>query len=259
MEGELIPFEVQNDIEALESVMLADEVAEASALIVVNTPQEQAFAATELQNVARRYDALEAAYKRLKEPNDVAIKRLQEFFAEPMKRLKEAEATIKRSLVGFQQRETARVSADRGTRMASIEEQVMTLRAQADEYEVASLIKTTMEEAEECAGKAAECRAKADQLAQTHVPAELVPKASGVSTRANWKGEVTDFNALFEYAAVNPHFRSLFEVDAKAVKNHASMTKGATVIPGLRIFDEGTAAVKRGKPRDRRSPESPSP
>lgn len=257
MEGELIPFEVQTDADTLEAVMLADEVSEGAALIVVNTAQEQAFAAAELQTVARRYDALEAAYKRLKEPNDTAIKRLQEFFAEPMKRLKEAEGSIKRALVGFQQRETARVQEDRRAAMETNEAKVMRLKDEAVENEVASITSTTMEHAEECANRAAELRAQIAQLENVAVPVEQVSKAAGVSTRANWKGEVTDKNKLFEYAFHNPHFRSLFEPDMKAIKNHATMTKGATVIPGLRIFDEGTAAVKRG--RNKRSPESPEP
>lgn len=257
MEGELIPLEVQTDIETLEAVMLADETAEGAALIVVNSAQEQAFAATELQNVARRKDALKAAYKRLKEPNDEAIKRLQDFFAEPIKRLDAAEAAIKRALVSFAQKATALAVAEREQRMGSIEDQVMELRAKADEYEAASLIKMDMTEAEECANKASEFRAQADALAQQHVPIVAPPKAAGVSTRSNWKGEVTDKDALFVYAYENPHFRALFEPDMKAIKNHATMTKGATVIPGLRVYDEGTAAVRRG--RNKRSPESPEP
>lgn len=255
MEGELIPREVQNDADALAVVMEADEVSEACALIVVASPAEQEFAAGELRNIVTKRDAIVAKFKKLREPFDIGIAGLKEFFDQPIKRLDEAERVIKRAIVVFQQREHARVNSERDTRMTSIEDQVMTLRAQADEYDVASLIKPTMEEAEDAAQKAADFRRQADDLAQQHVPTELVAKAEGVSTRANWKSELLDIDALWVYANANPAFRKLFKFDESAANNHAKMTKGAVVVPGLRVFNVGTAAVRR----NRRSAESPQP
>jgi hypothetical protein len=255
MAEELIPLEVQTDAETLEAVMLADEVSEGALLVTVQSPQEQEFAADELKNIVSRRDRLKAAQERLAYPFKVGLDRLNEFFGEPLKRLKVGEDAIRRAIVAYQQQAQAKLLTDRDGRMSTIEEKVMELRAQSDELEVASNIKTNMDEAEECANKAAELRRQADELAQQHVPLERPAQTAGVSTRSNWQGELTDLDKLIDYAYENRQFRTLLTVNQTALNAHAKMTKGAVDVPGVRVYDKGTTVVRR----NRRSAESPQP
>jgi hypothetical protein len=89
-------------------------------------------------------------------------------------------------------------------------------------------------------------RAKAAQeiaASQLAVIAAEGPKADGITTRTNWKFEVTDAAALY---ASRPEL-CIVEPNNAAIRAVVKATKGAA-IPGLRIWQEAAAVVRAAAP-----------
>ncbi len=70
--------------------------------------------------------------------------------------------------------------------------------------------------------------------------------SSGVSTRELWKADVTDLIALVKYVAANPQFVGLLQANQTAIGAMARSLKSTMRIPGVRVWNEGAVAVRRG-------------
>lgn len=253
----VIPNEIAGDPKAMEAVMAADELSDAMQYVEVTSKSELDFAAAELVNIVTRKDEIEATFKRLKEPFQIGINRLREWFDIPIARLVAAEGVLKAKIGQFQRSELARVDEAKRNADTTREEEIAIVRDQLAELEVASITANSVEEANEHARAAEELRGRLNELQSLPPPADIEPaaKAAGVSSRTNWQGEVTDVELLWAAAQDDGTLRALFVVDQAALNRLAKVIKGSREIPGLRIFDKGSVAVRR----NRRSPESPQP
>jgi hypothetical protein len=251
MEGELIPREVENDGAALAIVMEADELSDAAGYIAIASPGELEFAAAELRNIVTKKDAIEATFKRLKEPFQKGIDGLRAFFDMPIKRLNAAEAEIKQRINVYQGHEQAKAAEARREISTTREDRVLELQDKAAEAEAASIIAPNEQRAECLAALATEYRRQIDEIEHADAPVgsvPVVPSAAGVSRRSNWKGEIEEdggIDKLWDAAYKDGTLRNLFKLDESALNNLAKLTKGARKIPGVRFYDKGSVAVRR--------------
>lgn len=248
MQIEFIPAGVQTDGQALAVVMEADELAESMVYVEVNSAAELRLAAEELRNIVTKKDMIEATFKRLKKPFDIGIQQLRDFFDVPIKRLAEAEGMVKGHIASFQLLEQARVSDAKEEVQEVRQTEVERLKSHAADLEIASITASTPEEAEQAAQDAAEVRSQINAIESLPPPTiEGVAKATGISGRANWKGEVIDIDLLHAAVIDDPSLWQLFKIDDSAMNNLAKLTKNTRSIPGLRFFNKGSVAVRRNR------------
>lgn len=108
------------------------------------------------------------------------------------------------------------------------------------------------DEAAAQAGETAEAAAAEIELAEVAplaLPAVAAPKASGISTRHNWKAEVVDFPALVAAAARraadgDPTLLGYLLPNEKALGAMAKALKTQARIPGVRIYAEDGLSVR---------------
>ena len=69
-------------------------------------------------------------------------------------------------------------------------------------------------------------------------------KSQGVSSRANWKGEVTHLPTLIQYVAKNPQFSNLLKVDTTALNALVRSQKELFKMPGAKAVKVTNVAIK---------------
>ncbi len=102
------------------------------------------------------------------------------------------------------------------------------------------------------AAEVAESAAAAIEIADVapvFVPAVVMPAAAGVSTRQNWKHEVTCLADLVCHAADkfrdgDPTFLAYLAADPKSLGQAAKSLKAQARIPGVRVYSEDSLAVR---------------
>ena len=154
----------------------------------------------------------------------------------------EARALLAESAGSYERRERERVEAERvAAEKKAREEADERARAQQAAAEAAAL------EAEK-AGDAA----LAERLIEKAVEAETAPafvapltpfqprmsKVAGVSTRENWKAEVTDKMALIRFVAEHPEWAAVVEPSMTTLNQLARTAKGTLTLPGVRAVSE---------------------
>lgn len=76
--------------------------------------------------------------------------------------------------------------------------------------------------------------------------APTTPKVAGISYRETWSGKLTDIAALIRYAAANPQFMGLLEVNQPALNQLARSMKAQMQIPGVEaVCTRDVAAGRR--------------
>jgi hypothetical protein len=79
------------------------------------------------------------------------------------------------------------------------------------------------------------------------VQAAPVAKPAGVQVRENWQAEVTDLSALIRAVQEGKVGIEVLQPNLAVLRTLAKITKGKTVIPGVRVWNEGTVAYRTGR------------
>ena len=197
-------------------------LASANALSIATVEQYEA-AAGELQAIKGKWNEIEEQRKALVKPIDEARKRLQAFFSGPLGFLEQAEAILKRKLVGFQteQERLRREEQAKADEAARKEREKLAARAAKAEQS------GKVEKAEQLAAAAASVAAPIMQ--------REVPKVAGIKTREVWLFEITD-------AALVP--REYLVVDESRVRRVVQALKADTKIPGVRVYADKSLASR---------------
>ena len=77
------------------------------------------------------------------------------------------------------------------------------------------------------------------------VTAPATPRMQGISSRENWKAEVTNLLALIKFVAANPQFANLLQPNTVAIGGMARSMRSAMNIPGIKVWSESNIAAKR--------------
>lgn len=214
--------------------------------IVIDSPEMLEYGTGELTAIVTRKKQLTEQRMSVTRPMDEAKARIMDIFRGPIDYLEQAERTLKGSIQAYQRRleVEARKQREDAERAARAERE----RLAAEARERAAAAETAAKEGreEEAAQMAAESQSLSMEAAVTVAPRVSVAAApKGLSTRANWKAEVTSMAELVAYVAANPSFINLLTVDATALNALAKAQKEAFSIPGCRAFNDAVVAVRR--------------
>jgi DNA repair exonuclease SbcCD ATPase subunit len=224
-------------------------------------------AADELSAIKRKTKELEAQRVGITKPLDEAKKNVMDLFRRPLEVLAQAEATLKRAMIGYQDEqerlrkaEQARLEAAARAERERLEGEARALREEAERLaaeaaaaQAAANSNTTAESvvaAAQAAAKASEASIQAQVTAEVATmvvaPAAEIsaPKVAGISTRGTWKAEVTDKMALIRFVAANPQFASLLDANQSAINQMAKAMKSTMAIDGVRAYEDKSIAAR---------------
>lgn len=259
---QLVPADIDARAAEIER-QAAEATAQAEALQVRNQAEADQAGAW-LRQVAARKKAAEAERKRLKEPILEAGRRIDQMIKDAMAPFTAAEPVVRQKLGTYQaeqdrirQEEEARLEAERLERerkareareKQEAEERAKREQAEKEAREAAEEIAKAKDEEDRKVAEALaeEARVKAQEAANAEsaiaslpevqlpkVVVEAPPKQEGISTRKEWKSEVTDRDAV-------P--RKYWVLDEKAIQR--DVKAGAREIPGVRIYSVDKLAVR---------------
>ena len=192
--------------------------------IVVDSQEKYELAGGAVRRTAALAKEMDAKRKEMTKPLDDAKKRIMDFFRGPLETLDQAGKVIERKMLAWKaEQDRIRREAEAAAAEAQRKEREK-LQRQAD-----AAAKKGQEE------KAAALQAAAQAAPVAPVIAVPEAKADGISTRAVWKWEVVDRNAI-------P--REFLIVDEKTVGAVVRARGGDTNIAGIRVWAEETI-VKR--------------
>ena len=241
--------------------------------IVIDSHEMYQVAADELAAIKGKVKGLEEQRTKLVAPLNQVVKDINAMFKPPMDFLTQAESTIKRSMLTYQEdvdrrrreeeararaaaeaaRERARIEQERAAtaEKARLEQERLEQERQAALAAGDTVKAAKIEAKAEGAQEVAEARmAGLDGAAATVVAAPVVatvqdiPKVSGVSTRAQWVAEIDNFPAFLAHVAANPQFHNLVKVDEKALGQLAKALKQNLAIPGVKVSEKSILASR---------------
>jgi len=149
-----------------------------------------------------------------------------------LKPAEQAELTVKRLMVSFDNAERRRIAEAQAAREAQA----------VKEAEDERLAQAAAAEAAGDEQKAEAILEEPLHVAPVPVPA-ATPAVQGISGRSNWKGEVTDLRQLLAAIAAGAVPLGLVKIDQGALNAHARLVKDTAVVPGVRIWQERSLAV----------------
>lgn len=252
-------------------------LAEAQGIVIDSNLMYEEAAGT-LATIKGSIKQIEEAKESLLKPVRAIDRAIRDLFDPALNARKEAESTIKRSMLTYtadqerQQQEDRRQAEDAARRerekleaqaaaeRAKAEAEAAEKRRQAEEAAAAhraALAAGNAKEAAKAAAAAARAREEADakeaaglrQQAELNERAQLisvqaetvdVAKVKGASVRKKWKAKVTDKAKLIAFIGANPQFLNLVEIDESALNKMAgAMEKNLeATLPGVETYQE---------------------
>ena len=163
------PSAMQPPAEVTKATQLANTLHASAMLMVIDSPEGYAAAGEELVDLRSRWKAIEAQRVHLKEPYLEGGRRIDAFFAVPLKRLEEAATLVKDRMLVFQRAEDERVARERAERERVEREEREALERQ--QREAAERERQAREESER-AQREAQQRADAEAAEQRRLADE---------------------------------------------------------------------------------------
>lgn len=261
-----------NDIsypEVAQATTIAEQSYELALAVKVDSPEMFEVAGDELRSIVTRRKKIEELRLSLTRPIDVAKARIMDLFRGPTDRLAEGEKLLRDEMTRYQREEREKAEAARREAEAKAaaeraEQERIAREAEAArrkaEAEAAAARKAGDEAAAKAAAEAADAQRQAAEAARERVEladvapptpiATITPKAQGVSSRKNWKCEVTDFKALVIAAADRAKTGDDFLLgfllpNDKALGQAAKSMQSKLVVPGVRAYAEDGLSVRR--------------
>lgn len=183
-------------------------------------------AANDLQDIKRRFKAIDAKRREITIPLDAARHAAMEFFRPALTFLERSEAAIKKAMTKYQaEQEKVRLEMERVSQELARKEQ-----ARLAKLAEAAQAKGQVERADELRDQAA--MLPATTMLQAPPPA---PQPKGISITTHWKFRVVDHEAIpREYLAV----------DMTKIGGVVRAMKGQTRISGIEVFEARNIAAR---------------
>lgn len=220
----VVPIEVQTKLEQTEKLCSTYDN-----YIIENSGAYQV-SAEDLKSIKAKAKELDETRKSLTRPIEESKKKIIALFKVPLDFLAQAEASVKKAMVGWQKKQEEKRRAEEA-RLAEIQRQeAEKLRKQAEkEAARAESLKTEKARAEAKA-KAEKLQAKAvATTAISPVVESKVDDISGIKKRRDWKFRIIDANQI-------P--REYLIPDEKYIGQIVRASKGKKEIPGVEIYFE---------------------
>jgi len=222
--------------------------------MVIDSQETYDLAADELKAIKSKAKTLEEQRTAITGPINKALKAVNDLFRAPGAYLEQAEAIIKRKMIGYTTEQERIAAEQRRKAEAAIRAEQARIAKEAAEREAAAQAEAAKlieaGDAEKAAEVQAEAAIEAASLAATAqvmtapVAAPAVAKVSGVSMRSAWKAECTDKAALVAFVAANPQFLNLLDVNTSALNQMAKAMRETMKIDGVRVYEEKQLASR---------------
>lgn len=223
-----VPAEARAEIDAAAGVL---EVAQAYA---VTSPEMYEAAASELRDIKARFKRLDDWEKSITRPMNAALAGVRAMFKTPKDTLSQAEGSIKRAMLRFQDEQEAK------RRKAEAEAQE---RARKEREKLAARAAAAAEKGQ--AEKAEVLQMQAETVAVPTI-AKQTPTVSGISTREVWSAEVVDIKALCRAIADGVVPEVAVAANMTVLNQQARSLKAALNWPGVRAVSQKSLASGRG-------------
>ena len=220
-----------------QEVEVASYRQEVSALIaslpqVVTTVAEYEAAGSRLRDVKQRSSDLDKLRKSMTRPMDDAKARVMELFRPILGELSSAETILKARMIGFQEREDARVRAEQ----VLIEQERAAVEALAGQAAESGDYEQAMALQDE--------RSALRDAAPGYAKDESGYRpAVGTSTTVRWHAEVVDVAALVLAVAMGEAPLGLLEPNQQALDALARATKAESTLPGVQFVGRRVLAA----------------
>lgn len=241
------------DDKAQQLAVEAKSIHDTALAVIVRSPREYERAAEDLKRVKGKFKEVESCRVHLKEPVLEQGRRIDEFFRAPLKFLTDAEAAIKKALIGYEN-EQKRIAAEKQRELeeaARKEREALEAKARAEreriDREAEELRKKALEAQQsgdsaeankllvQAATKVADSEEKAESIlaeAATKIAPTVsadIPLVAGQSTKTVWRARVVDASKVPDQFKI---------VDDKLIQDYAKATKGKVPVAGLEFYPE---------------------
>lgn len=222
--------EIPDEAQAL--ILEATKTVEVAKSLTINNNEEYETAASQLSAIKKKANELDTKRKSMTKPLDEAKKKIMDLFRDPIQKLNDAEGFIKRGIASYQHKlEMARREEQRKADEAARKE-----RERLERHAAKAAEKGRDEKAQEFEERAS--------MVQAPVVAYEAPKVSGVSTRENWKAEVTDLPALVKAVAEGKAPASFLTANMTEINRVAKALRKDADYPGVRVYSETVVASR---------------
>lgn len=233
---------------------LAENSYEVALAVTIDSQEMLDIAGDELRSIVTRKKEIEELRLSITRPMDEAKSRVMDLFKVPTNRLIDAENLLRTEITRYTQ-EQARIDDQR---RRDHEAQLELERAQQEQIadQAAAEAEAARKSGDIEAAAIATARVEAAQEAILSVdvapPVAVVrtAKTAGISSRENWKAEVTDFKKLVIAAAErakngDDFLLGFLDPNTKALSASAKSMKSKLSVPGVRIYNDPSLAVSR--------------
>ena len=217
--------------EAQAQAKAAEQTLEIAKSYTIDSQEMMTLAADELQSIKAKLKSLDEQEKAITRPMNDALKAARDWFRAPKQFLSDAEAILKRAMLTYQGEQEKKRRA-----------------AEAAAQEIARKERERLaKQAAKAAEKGQTEKAEALETAAATVVTPIVPKyekPAGISTRENWKAEITDKMELIQAVAAGTLPHEYLIVDMKILNAQAKALKTAFNIAGARAVSEQVLASR---------------
>ncbi len=222
----------------LTTLVTVDFMEQKAREVIVSDLYSFELAANMVGDITARIAEREDMRKRVKAPILEAGRKIDAMFKVPINQGEKVKAIIKNKMTIYQQTVAAerREAEDKANKKA----QEVKRKTEADALAL-------MEKGEEDAAQEL-----LDNMDMAPNPTSVIPslKVKGVSSRANWKAEVTDLLKLVKAVSKGQAPINLLTINISAANRYAKVVRDTLEVKGLRFYNDETLVVKKTSPKD---------
>ena len=206
-----------------------------AATFAVQSARDYDLADDILADIKRRIKGLTAERMAQTRPLDESKARIVDFFRPHLATLEQAEAALKRSMLGWAKEEADRENAARREAEATAEKERIAAERKADRLEAKGKVE-----------QAADLRYEA-RIAPVLVPLREKPAAAHSSTSTLWSAVVTDKLALVRAVAAGEAGLDLLDVNMVLLNKRAQALRHEMHVPGVKAQSREVMASRAAR------------
>lgn len=228
-------IKISMDQEQINKVVTVDLMKLKADALLVSDQAEYEIAADLIGDISSRINELDDMRKTVKAPILEAGRNIDDMFKVPLDQGKTAKKIIQTKMLDY----VAVVEYEKKLAEAEAAKLALEQKKKAEGEALALMAAGDDEAAQEIL----------DNMDMMPVPAKIIdsPKASGISTRSNWKCKLIDLNKLIRSIIQGKAPISLIQLDTMAANKYAKAVRDTLEIEGLEFYNDATLAVRKVK------------
>lgn len=199
---------------------------------VIDSTEVAELASQDLGRVKSLFKSVEEERRKIVDPLNTAVKAVNDLFRPATQYLEQAESTLKRGLLAWNQKVEREAREEQAAAEATARAERERLQSQATEL------------AAQGHTEAAEAVRETAQVITAPVVAAPKAKVTGISSRGTWKAKVTDKMTLIKFVAEHPEFEHLLDANMQQLNALAKAMKETMKVGGVEPFEEKSIASR---------------